>query len=195
MAMLLRLMLVGLVTGLGVQPATPDDLNRWMDEGRACLAQVLGLDEADMPPDSTEEDIDAPLPPDGDPMALAETLPNEAAVTAVNDEIFAAITDEMADDFAADHHESDVVLAQDESPASVPSFEPMWVPDDAGLQGEAYVLNRDADGTATEVDPMPTVAPTPEPNHRLAKALRLTANALAAWADLIEHGRKPAPYH
>src|SRR5437762_508861 len=109
--MILRLMLVGMVASLGVEPASPDDLVRWMEEGRAwCLAQVLGIDETDISvaPDDADKaavvmaaecELAAPAVIEA---PLAEVVAHPAAAIAVDDEIFAAITDEMADGFMTD---------------------------------------------------------------------------------------------
>ncbi len=212
--MLLRLILVSLVTGLGVQPASPEDLGRWMDEGRACLAEVLGLDDMAVPTAcDAQESLDARRAPNpshcevpavelATPVEVAEvaevleSVPTEAALAAALDATFAEIGEVMAEEFATDQRLMATARETDGQPA-VPSFVPAWVDEAAGFEGEAYALNRDADGTSVMIETTPITDETivPERNQRLAAVLRLTGKALHAWADLLEKGRSTQNYH
>jgi hypothetical protein len=101
---------------------------------------------------------------------------------APGDEEFLAVVEEMSASFAEDT--TRLVAEGDELRQAEPSFEPLEVGDDI-YSGEAYALNRGAEGIAA-----PATAPASEPENvdeRLTNAVRLTREAVFAWASLL-HG-------
>jgi hypothetical protein len=67
-----------------------------------------------------------------------------------------------------------------------PAFEPLEVGDDL-YPGEAYALNRAAEGIERGSEPDSIGTAAPPPGSRLAHAVRLTREAVFAWANLL-HG-------
>lgn len=104
---------------------------------------------------------------------------------------FETVVDEMVAAFARDQVAP--ATAEVKVVVTVPAYDPLEVGDDF-YPGIAYALNREAEGltAATPSTPSPMVAapdrePTAAPEQRLTHALRLTREAVNAWAKLL-HG-------
>jgi hypothetical protein len=192
--MALRMLLVGLVIGLGFELPSGDEVATWAHAGVAWVqARVDGL----LGPEAVAEarpGADAEFAAIVDDMALAfaaETKP--AAAETKPDLAFSAIVDDMATSFAAD-------LARlappkvDPAPRRLVAFEPVDVPDDLET-GVAFALNRESQGVGITPEPITpeltkTAAGPPEPTapggpERLASAVRLTGQAAAAWMAVL----------
>jgi hypothetical protein len=186
--MALRLLLVGLVIGMGVELPSGDEVASWAHAGRAWIqARVDGL----LGPDALAEvrpDPDAEFAAIVDDMALA------FAAEPKPDVAFTAIVDDMATSFAAD-------LARVEPPKVEPAprrlaaaFEPLEVPDDLET-GVAFALNRESQGVGIVPEPIApepakiaalgTESTVPSGPERLASAVRLTGQAAAAWMAVL----------
>jgi hypothetical protein len=194
--MALRIVLVGLVTGLGIQPPSSQQAFQWYESGRAWWAsQMAGWDEICL------EAIEERPATEVEPAPIPSVVRTKESAGA--DDLFAAITDDMAETFARDQARMLAAeRAQAEAPPTQlrtpPSFEPVWV-DEEMFPGEAYALNRASDGieepTSNAITPPPVrEVASPNRQERLATALRLTGDALHAWADFLQKRRGTATY-
>jgi hypothetical protein len=175
--MAVRLLLVGLVIGLGLDLPSGDEVASWAHIGASWVqARVDGMLGAGAVAEA-QPDPDAEFAAIVDDMALA------FAAEPKPDLAFSAIVDDMATSFAAD-------LARvappkvDPAPRRLVAFEPLDVPDDLDV-GIAFALNRDSQGVGISPEP-----PEPEPKapggpERLASAVRLTGQAAAAWMAVL----------
>ena len=163
-----RVLLVGVVAGLGLDLPNGSDLQRWLATGRGWVEQQVSAW-------TIEPAAEGP-----DQVVAADAAP--AAPTAVADQVFDAAVDEMKAAFA----ERPAAVAVAEAPSA--SFEPIEPAEDL-YPGLAFALNRQADGLgepATLVEPpSPRVTTT---GDRLATAVKLTGAAVHAWMDLLRKG-------
>lgn len=188
----LRLLLVGLVAGLGLDLPTGQDLERWAHSGQTWLCGTLDQWNEWAPRGDETLCIAAPTAPASEPAPSATTpittAQTQSTPTEPNaDDEFAAVVDDMVDEFAADStpaatqlaHEPAASQALPPAPAPVvspatPAFEPLEVGDDL-YPGLAYQLNREGETvrpetaeTGSVVAAVPPVDPAPEPAPALA---------------------------
>lgn len=192
--MALRLLLVGLVTCLGMEPPSSDDLHAWVESGREFwIVRMIG--EEEIAQIAVDQDVPAEQVP-GDAVAppvvdLASKIEQELA-----DDLFAAIADDLATSFLADRPAPSEAIVQAPAPA-------VEVRDDAALpEPEVVAQARDTappaneeyagipdDEVAAITAGEAAVAEGHESDSRadqVANALRLTGDALHAWANLIQ---------
>ena len=202
--MMLRLILVGLVTSMGLELPSGRDVSCWAESGRAwATAQV------------------AALTPGGE---VAPTGVAEVAVGPVEaDRAFEAIGAEMAADLAADRAlacaqvpalaqpdagcDGDTAAAVAEAVAVAEAqaepgvIEEVVIGLPSGEEVAAVALSTPADEPVVTVAVAVAVAEedmecgddTPSQSDRLAEAVRLTRQAAQAWADLIQEPADEAP--
>jgi hypothetical protein len=169
--MLLRVLMVGAVASLGLELPTRGDLSRWLDAGRARWEVAVAAVRVAEP----EAPARMPEAPTTVPEVL--TAAEEAKAPVVADGAFEGVVGRMAAAFA-------------ERPAA--AFEPVVVGEDLET-GLAFALNRESCEVAGAVT-IPTVAPEPSEmagasrGQRLAAAIRLTGQAVHAWATLLREG-------
>lgn len=194
--MALRLLMVGLVAGLGLDLPSGRDVGRWARDGRAWLERtVAALSPAPMPDDAgafaaEAPEPDAPIAATGPVVPVAPTLAAEIVLAKTSggmDRDFSAVVDQMAVDFAADRP----ILAESRPR---PSFEPVEVGDDL-YPGLAFDLNGGAEalgvaqGAAAANSRDDPASPAEESRERkLTAALRLTGQAFHAWVSVLQHG-------
>ncbi|MBX6316333.1 MAG: hypothetical protein IRY99_25990 [Isosphaeraceae bacterium] len=210
--MLLRLLLVGAVTTMGLDLPTGRDLERWCRSGRdwweAAVARCQDKEAAARAEEAPGESL-APAdllrsiaaemtPGPSEPVAAMPTA--EASV----DEAFQAVVGGMVMAFreAAPAREAGAAVISAEeiqgSGDTTPTFEPVEVPEDL-YPGLAYALNREAEGVPTalleEAIEMTEVTETKSdaPRTRLATAIRLTGQAVQAWLSVLHQGPTAAP--
>ena len=192
--MTLRIMLVGLVASLGFELPSDGDLSCWSHSGREWVAARL----ADFSGPRREAD---PPVAEGVGRAVAEAPALAEASHADADLIFEVASETMATDFAAD-----LLALQSESPgpddaptpaeapviASVglPAGEDLATPDAPAVEVVASSESVEADEASIEEEhDAPSVA-------RLSNAVRLTREAVQAWAELIQESPEDAePAH
>lgn len=211
----LRLLLVSLVAGLGLELPTRQDLERWAHSGQIWLCSTL--DEWNAWEPASDEMFcvaAAPMPPAPVPAACAATAaepaqPQSMPTETTSDSEFAAVVDDMVNRFAADLPATAGATAKTllaEQPAaptatpSAPAFEPLDAPADL-YPGVAYALNREAEGVAPPAQepadvtgPVLPVEPAPEPAS-LAEAETETQTATSATVqppDLVP-ANEPKP--
>lgn len=117
--------------------------------------------------------------------AVAKPAPvvDTTADAASDDRAFAAIVEETVTAFTRDN-EALAATARPAAPApAAPTFEPMVIDDET--HDVAYALNRASEGLTLSV-PVTTKASEQRAN-RLSHAVRLTRDAVNAWASLL-HG-------
>lgn len=165
--MLFRLLLVGVVTGLGVEPPSRAEVATWAEAGRAWVGARI-------------DDFG------GARLVAVRDRDRDAS----DDAAFSAVVDDMAGTFAAD-------LARLDRPATPSrlalAFDPIAVTD---FPESALVASFDYAGQglglSAEANAPPTgesaFAPSLVPSRiaRLASALRLTRQAASAWAGVID---------
>jgi hypothetical protein len=175
--MALRLLLVGLVVGLGFDLPSGDEVASWAHIGTAWVqARIDGL----VGPEAIAE---ARPDPDAEFAAIVDDMALAFAAEPKPDLAFSAIVDDMATSFAADLSRA-APPKVDPAPRRLVDFEPLDVPDDLEA-GIAFALNRDSQGVGITPEP-----PAPEPTapgrpERLASAVRLTGQAAAAWMAVL----------
>ncbi|HEY2155221.1 MAG TPA: hypothetical protein VGH33_06295 [Isosphaeraceae bacterium] len=185
--MAVRLLLVGLVIGLGFDLPSGDEVASWAVAGTAWVqARVDGL----LGPEAVAEPRPAP---DAEFAAIVDDMVLAFAAEPKPDVAFSAIVDDMAANFA-DETARVAAPRVDPAPRRLVAFEPLDVPDDLET-GVAFALNRDSQGVGVTPEPIaadrakvalspsgPTVPGRPE---RLASAVRLTGQAAAAWMAVL----------
>lgn len=180
--MILRLMLVGLATSMGLELPSGRDLSCWAESGRAWadarLSDLAGPVVECGPDLAVAACSEGPGEPDG-PTAEAEGF------RATADPAFEVAVERIVDEFAADlvatrarELESGPVVAMVDGPMLV------------GLpEGEELSGPRDpADGVASESETAGESAEVDDPDSRssrLSSALQMTREAVRAWADVM----------
>jgi hypothetical protein len=175
--MAVRLLLVGLVIGLGIDMPSRDEVASWSHIGTAWVqARIDGL----LGPEAVAE---AQPDPDVGFAAIVDDMALAFAAEPKPDRAFSAIVDDMAASFAAD-------LARvappkvDPAPRRLVAFEPLDVPDDLET-GIAFALNRESQGAGITPEPIAPEPASPSRPERLASAVRLTGQAAAAWMAVL----------
>ncbi len=175
--MALRLLLVGLVIGLGVELPSGDELAAWAQVGTAWVeARVEGL----LGPAAVAENR-----PDADAefAAIVDGMATSFAADTRFDAAFSAIVDNMACAFIGDLARLTPANVEP-APQKVAVFEPLDVPDDLEA-GVAFALNRDSQGIGITPEPITPEPAAPSRPERLASAVRLTGQAAAAWMAVL----------
>ncbi len=209
--MALRLLLVGLVIGLGVELPSGDEIASWASSGSAWVqARVDGL----LGPEAVAE---ATPSPDAEFAAIVEEMAQsfvaaprpDAGFAAIIDEMaqsfvagpepdagFAAVVDDMARSFAADLARVEPRPAEPPASPTAVVFEPLDLADDLET-GIAFALNRESQGVGVTPEPSAPVparaseSGVPGGSERLASAVRLTGQAAAAWMAVLRGSGAP----
>ncbi len=188
--MTLRIMLVGLVASMGLEWPSGPEFSCWTQSGRdwvqSRLADLSGpVVEADRP---EAEPADCHQADDSiEPAAIAESakIPGDMA--------FVAASEAMAAEFAADR----LTMLEERSPAEdVPTMVASEAPPAVGLpDGEELASSvelPDDEGPvvlagSADVGEVPAGTDAPPASvDRFSSALRLTREAVQAWADLMQ---------
>lgn len=196
--MLLRLFLVGAVASLGFDLPTGNDVQAWTRASQAwwdaTTAEWL-LPSIDLTPKVANQTKE---PPD-QAVATLESIvemtpstidePSAPIAGTLTDQVFDGVVTRMVSTFAADPTPLPAVAAR-----KTPSFEPVEVVDDL-YSDLAYELNRASEEAPFPAQPVtlaalaPTLGQTesvtPSTGKRLATAVRLTSQAMSAWAGLL----------
>jgi hypothetical protein len=213
--MVLRLVLVGLVAGLGGRLPGAKDLEAWARSAQGWMDAQLVARDAGMPAaeglsaitikaaepgpittgpaDDPDRGFDAILDEilaafAEEPLPARTVTPRAGAVTDAPgkspdaDRAFAAVVEEMAARFAT----ARVGIGErDGRSRPGPRFEPLEVGEDL-YPGVAYALNREAEGSGLSAPREDRgVAPAVR-GAQFTRALRLTREALSAWASLLQ---------
>lgn len=167
-----RVLLVGLVAGLGLDLPSGSDLERWLATGRGWVEDQVSAWSVERP-----GDVAGGLEARG---LASDSVPMPAAVA---DEVFEGAVDQLKAAFADD-------LAPAVAPEAprLARFEPVEPAEDL-YPGLAYALNRQAEGQGDpDPEPGPPAPTATAPEGRLATAVRLTGAAVHAWMDLLRKG-------
>jgi hypothetical protein len=190
--MTLRIMLVGLVASLGFEPPTGSDVSGWVQAGKAWV-QARMLDRSGP---EVELKLDLAGPSDCQRVDLKfEVPPLVCEKEGASDSAFKAVLDGIATDLSADllanHREeapSDQVASKlaIEAPAPVPLAEAedvgcLIVPVDEAKTAEVAWTGEDKPADSVE-----STIGLPERPDRVSSAVRLTREAIQAWADLMQ---------
>ena len=169
-----------------------------VETGSTEVVQVAEIVADEMIGDEPAPDVEvvSTMPDDESAFEALDATPDvigpaEVAETVDADRAFVAVVDEMAATFAADLAQAErrepeaVALARDTA-----EFESEGMDEDL-YPGLAYVLNLEAEGldlSMPEPPAAPDEVPVPVPTtDRLTRAVRLTREAVFAWASLL-HG-------
>ncbi len=232
--MLLRVLLVGMVTSLGLELPTGQEVDAWSRAGRDWCQTRLAEWDASLPTNATAL-VTVPAPtvavaadvarnegatqtvevpriaeiattsPIAQTVEIAPIAEAEAKVVLAADLTFIAVMEESVNAFAAESfaEEAAAVLASLPLPREEPGVDPLVAmelgreaerPIEAAMVEAVATLNgptvADAAGLAPASVPEPAVAIAAMPGHtrgeRLAAALRLTSQAVRAWAGLLQ---------
>jgi len=176
--MTLRIMLLGLVASLGFELPSGNDLSCWAKAGQTWFQSRMIEPSG---PETVEPSLDPAEPTDCQQVVETSELPS--IVCPEEDEsVFQALTESIAADFSADllanHREETladpVVVASVETEEEAPAV--LNESDEAGC----LVV------TAEEASPVETVEEAPSRPDRVSNAVRLTREAVQAWADLMQ---------
>jgi len=188
-AMMLRLVLVSIAASLGIQPPDVEQVQSWADGVQVWTTSQLAAWDSRMPGGEGAFLADAAVSPDDAGSSVVASAEPRTALTretagdhvAVSDAAFVAVVDRLAMDFAIDPPQW--------SWQRPVAFEPAVAPDDL-YPGVAFALNREAEGwnplNAVVVNPGgPSMDHARAHVGRLANAVRLTRDAVSAWAGLL----------
>jgi hypothetical protein len=190
--MTIRIMLVGLVASLGFELPSGSDVSRWAQAGTEWVHGRM----ADLSGPGVEVKLDLARPSDCQQADETIAVPSLACEKEANaDRAFQAVSEDMARDLSADLLAIHGDQAPGESVGPTLVLEgpaPVGLPEGEELVGCLVVL---ADEAATvevaSIDkPMPddsviSTDVTPVPTDRVSAAVRLTREAVQAWADLM----------
>jgi len=188
--MTLRIMLMGLVASMGYDLPSGPDLSCWAQAGRdwvhSRMADLTGSEvEADCPDLGLTDCHRAKAPVSIEPSVIAEE------VKVSDDSAFVAVSEAMVGEFAADLmtirdetspvEDAPVMVAGDAPPVGLPGGEELTVQvSPVGEAEKADVFKSDdmPSETTDETDKAP-------PQADLSSAIRLTREAVQAWANLM----------
>lgn len=178
--MLLRLLLVGAVAGLGLDLPSAPEVESWTCLDRAWW-DATGDEPACERPEPTE-------------VTAATESPIVTTETTSTTSSFETIVDQMAASFAAQAALDVVPPSPTEAVivAEAASFEPFDVDANQGLS-LADLLNREFEGAPRANARNPTDAPSRA--ARWSAALKLTGQAVQAWAVLLKQEPSVAAVH
>jgi hypothetical protein len=187
MMMALRFLLVGLVASMGFEMPSARDVESWTRSGRNWVearlsdANSLRLEVArvlDRASDCERAEPPAPAP--------------EVEVASIRDDLtFDAVVDGMARDFVVDLASIKEPGPVDEAIAIVEPFREMPEatptptpsrPESPAIETVVAAPSEPVEGPAT----VPAAAPTSSRIEKISTALRLTRQAMSAWAALME---------
>ena len=191
-----RLVLLGLVASLGFELPTRQGLEGWSTAAQTCLNAALDEWNAWVPTPGSDDLAEAETPrsevaaveveADDAPPAVAEDV---ASTRMVSDEEFAAVVEEMvagfeSAEFAAvvDQIAFDLASADAEFRAE-PAIASAPLDDEGNGEGLDEVLATEPNKVGGDAV---AEASSPAPAVRLARAVRLTGEALTAWANVLE---------
>ena len=182
--MALRVLLVGLVASLGFELPTGPDLASWAKSGRAWVdaraAELSGL--------RLEAEQALAGPTDGE--RAEGPAPSTEVASSRADLIFEATVEAMASEFAVDLALMKEATPAEEAVVVVERFQerPPAAETDPGPESESD--EQASEGLAEVVPvPAPSIAPPASPAspiEKLSTAVRLTREAVNAWASLIQ---------
>ena len=184
--MTLRIMLLGLVASMGIELPSDADVSSWTRSGRdwvnARLVDLSGRSVEADPADAGPADCHQASTPTGSPVvAVAEDS------TASADNAFEAVSGAMAADFSADLM---AIQAEESSTEAAPVALVVLETPAVGLpDGEETMCQAARADEAEAVGPgEPTIESDESPSRleRVSSAVRLTREAVHAWAALIE---------
>lgn len=176
--MLLRVMLVGLVTSLGLELPTEGDLDAWKQSGRDWCQTRLAEWDARMPADASAFA--------SDPAEIAVKAPDAAEA---KDLAFDLAMGETTRSFEVDHALLEAARALASLPPAVEDAFDAERTLELGRAAEPLVdaLAVAEPAAAPELVPSPEVdINAPSRGARLAAAVRLTSQAAHAWASLLQ---------
>jgi hypothetical protein len=185
--MTLRVLLVGLVASMGYELPSGQDIESWTRTGsqwvNARLADLSHLRAEAERSIARSTDSDRAVEPTPAPSATAEV-----GLTR-DDLMFDAVVEGMASDFATDLASIEVAKPVE---AVVVAIEPFVEMSEAAcLDPELEVAapdtpaRADLEVTAASPAPSPTIEATSKA-ERISTAIRLTRQAISAWASLIQ---------
>jgi hypothetical protein len=199
--MTLRIMLVGLVASMGYDLPSGPDLSCWAQAGRdwvhARMADLTGsVVEADCPDLGPTDCHQAKACVSIEPSVVAEQ------VKAPDDAAFVAVSEAMVSEFAADSvpirdeaspvEDAPVMVASDAPPVGLPGGEESSVQVSPATETEkvdAFKSDDVPSESTDETDKVPTQAD-------LSSAIRLTREAVQAWANLMpQSSDESSPAH
>jgi hypothetical protein len=190
--MTLRIMLVGLVASLGFEPPSGSDVSSWAQAGRAWF-QARMLDHSG-PVVEPKLDLDGP----SDCRQVVEKCEVPTSVCekqADPDEAFKTVSETIVADLSADllaNHREESPTDQVASKVATDEPSPIALPE--GEEVGCLVVVAEEAKTAEvawseEARPAESVEPIVEPPARLdrvSSAVRLTREAVQAWAELMQ---------
>lgn len=182
--MLIRVMLVGLVTSLGLELPSEGDLDSCVRAGRDfCQARLTEWD-ASMPTDASAFTDPAELVATPSPEINPEAWPSPDV-----DVAFAAVMDEMIGTFANEQAAEQIAIAFASLPPQTDDVIDTALALELGRAAEPLVGGAWAEplvnqGVAAQTPVADEVA-APSRGARLAAAVRLTSQAAHAWASLL----------
>jgi hypothetical protein len=177
--MALRFVLVGLVASMGFEMPSGGDVESWTRTGQnwfeARLAELSSLRlEAsrafDAATDCERADASAPAP-----------VPAVEVASVREDLTFEAVVDGMAKDFTADLASINEPRPAEEAIATVEPFREMPEAAPSPSPSPAPAIE-----SVVEARPEPVVSPATSRVEKISTALRLTRQAMSAWAALIQ---------
>ncbi len=177
--MALRFLLVSLVAGMGCELPSQSDLECWARAGQEWVDARVG--------DIARIKVEAELALAGVADSERETAPDPSPVEATPDRddlAFEAVVEKMASDFAADLAAIEEPVPADEAVVVVEPFREMppaaWTdPEPAAPAFEEVAESR------PEVS-APSGEKPASRSEQISAAVRLTKQALGAWASLIQ---------
>ncbi len=182
--MTLRIMLVGLVASLGFEPPSVPDVSRWAQAGTAWVrARMLDQSEAEV-----GCQLDLAVPSDCHQVHQSFEVPPIVldSEPGADDVAFQVVTEEISADLIADLK----TLQREEEPLGPSLAAEPTAP--VGEDKGCLVVSSDEPVEVATIDesrPADQVNPaiaSPDRHERISSAVRLTREALNAWAELIQ---------
>lgn len=186
--MTLRIMLVGLVASLGFEPPGSPDVEGWLQAGRTWFQERM-LDRSEpeverplelaMQSDCQQAQVrlDAPAP------VREKEIASDAAFEAVSEGIVA----ELSSDLLAIHRDE---ALNDQLGANFTVEDPVSVGLPEGEEVGCLILTSAAEAESAIVDrtsdSVEPIIGSAEPLDRVSSAVKLTREAIQAWADLMQ---------
>jgi hypothetical protein len=191
--MTLRIMLVGLVASLGFELPSGSDVSCWAQAGQAWF-QARVVDRSG--PVVVEPKLDIDRPSDCQQVVEKCEMPAPACEKQADpDAAFKAVSEAIAADFSADlvaNHREEAPADQVVAKVAIEEPAPVAVPESE--EGGCLVVAVDEAKTAEvawteEARPAESVEPiveSPSGLDRVSSAVRLTREAVQAWAELMQ---------
>ena len=190
--MTLRIMLVGLVASLGFEPPSGPDVSSWAQAGTAWVrARML-----DRSGPGVEINLDLAAPSDCQQVVEKFEVPTLACeAESASDAAFKAVSEGIAVDLTADLHADHrkegprdqvgpSLALEAPAPAGLPEGEEVGclvVPADEAKSAEVAATDE-----SSPIDPVESTAVSPERLDQVSSAVRLTREAINAWAALMQ---------